>query len=590
MGRTTLSLSKTQNAKDDAVRNRQEAVSYIFDSLTEESDPYYVADSSDKPSLTSNDNGQKEFDGTLQQHKRQTITNIRENESKFVTKSNGGMTEKSLPLASKNASPGLTKWSSRGVSKAGAAKMTNVAKSDPSSDSKARFARRSRNRASGANIRDANKTKANGVTQSHSTNNTGYAKNERNGRSRRTKHQNLSRSSSHDSEEYFNSSQEGISDDDLSINALADGLETTTTTTTTESFREPTEGYTLHASAKGSRVLQNSSLHDSNVIPGAFALERRTDSVCRDGQVRDQDGPVSDQDDHSDCFASQEDVEQPIAPPPQDGDPTYPQSTNEMDHCRTKEENDDKADGKKWCRSKVSLAVLLLLCLALGSGIVSSQVLGGGDDKNQGQVSVSTAIPTAVPTAFPTQVPTSGVDTSIVRGFVVDLTLDPSVWEDTNSPQFRALTWLARQPESTLFSEKRLRVLYALTTFYYGTNGNAPLDEPTWTESLGFLETTSECDWNSALESEASAGVFCDNAGQVTALYVRTYCIEGSDKSMMSHHRTHFVDSPFSLDWALCRKQQSSWYYSVRDQRSSRLGYPSSGKQQFDIFNPRVDV
>lgn len=103
-----------------------------------------------------------------------------------------------------------------------------------------------------------------------------------------------------------------------------------------------------------------------------------------------------------------------------------------------------------------------------------------------------------------------------------------AAWEDPTTPQYAALSWMARddlytirvlEKESTQNQHNLLVERYALTVLYFASNGPS-----SWKLSLDFLEPTDVCDWNigghsrSGTQQEGAAitttimGVYCNNA------------------------------------------------------------------------------
>jgi hypothetical protein len=96
------------------------------------------------------------------------------------------------------------------------------------------------------------------------------------------------------------------------------------------------------------------------------------------------------------------------------------------------------------------------------------------------------------------------------------LSSDPSVFEDPDSPQSLAITWLAKEDESGLDLDDTDRVesRYALAVLYFAT----AVDDM-WIDELQFLSPLHECEWIS--ESGSGAGVGCDSEMRVVNVTIR---------------------------------------------------------------------
>jgi hypothetical protein len=97
------------------------------------------------------------------------------------------------------------------------------------------------------------------------------------------------------------------------------------------------------------------------------------------------------------------------------------------------------------------------------------------------------------------------------------LSSDPSVFEDPDSPQSLAISWLANEDESGLDLDDTDRVesRYALAVLYFATSG----DNNMWIDELKFLSSLHECEWTS--ESGSGAGVGCDSEMRVVNVSIR---------------------------------------------------------------------
>jgi hypothetical protein len=156
---------------------------------------------------------------------------------------------------------------------------------------------------------------------------------------------------------------------------------------------------------------------------------------------------------------------------------------------------------------------VLVFVIALGTGLGVG--LGGGNEEPLPSVE--------------TQAPTLPLNISFFQSLVEDFYEDGgTVFEDTNSPQYQALFWLASNPESETLDVGRIRTLYALAVFYYNTNGENFVSYPTWSEQFGFLNSTTEniCKWNNGWnegdETRDPKGLWCDAAteSKIERLYL----------------------------------------------------------------------
>jgi hypothetical protein len=126
------------------------------------------------------------------------------------------------------------------------------------------------------------------------------------------------------------------------------------------------------------------------------------------------------------------------------------------------------------------------------------------------------------PTAAPTTSPTISSESDRVvtlKSVLKHLSSDPSVLEDTTTPQYGALVWLADLDEAAIDLEdtNRLEVRYALAALYFATNGD------NWFQNLGFLSPTHECDWFVELDqgensTTVAEGVSCNDEDEVLAI------------------------------------------------------------------------
>jgi hypothetical protein len=89
----------------------------------------------------------------------------------------------------------------------------------------------------------------------------------------------------------------------------------------------------------------------------------------------------------------------------------------------------------------------------------------------------------------PTQSPTSQVFGSL-KELVTKVSFDEgAALENSESPQYRSLTWLEDNALLDEYPEWKKIQRYALGVFYYGTNGDG------WSENSGWLSDEDECSW-----------------------------------------------------------------------------------------------
>lgn len=191
-------------------------------------------------------------------------------------------------------------------------------------------------------------------------------------------------------------------------------------------------------------------------------------------------------------------------------------SRNSEDTTNAEGRHEDRK-GEPGCIHKYLVQIIvgtIILVVGLGAGLAFG--LGGKDDEGK-TVALSNAA-----TASTTSSPTSLIDFLFYQSVVEDLYEDSSIFEDATSPQYHALVWLASDPQNELLGVDKIRSLYALTVFYYSTNGDDFINEPTWEQKVGFLETTNECEWNNIDDENDEwewMGVICDDTAKVQAMY-----------------------------------------------------------------------
>jgi hypothetical protein len=102
---------------------------------------------------------------------------------------------------------------------------------------------------------------------------------------------------------------------------------------------------------------------------------------------------------------------------------------------------------------------------------------------------------------------------------------DPSVLSNPSTPQGAAFRWLVDSDPSQIdpCTYPTLTQRYALTTFYYSTNGDD------WTDSTGWLTATNECTWfgiscGSDLVTEISIGTYRWICPMVNCQFSQSVC------------------------------------------------------------------
>jgi hypothetical protein len=185
---------------------------------------------------------------------------------------------------------------------------------------------------------------------------------------------------------------------------------------------------------------------------------------------------------------------------------------------------------------------IFLMVLAVVVGVTLALSTGNDDG---GDVNIET---TRSPSEEPIQAPSLAPTTTKVIGsdrfetlFVLIIpeiagNSETSFLRDPETPQFQALEWLADEDPAQLdFNETPLETVlerYALAVLFFGTMGES------WRDSLGFLNSTSVCEWNDNNE----LGVYCDAAtGSVIELLLSKcvlYYSSGVSISLCAQHLT----------------------------------------------------
>eukprot|EP00980_Cylindrotheca_fusiformis_P001193 scaffold328_cov130-Cylindrotheca_fusiformis.AAC.7 len=139
--------------------------------------------------------------------------------------------------------------------------------------------------------------------------------------------------------------------------------------------------------------------------------------------------------------------------------------------------------------------LLVIFCMSLAAGL---SVLFLSEDSNTGNG--ETLIPSSISdtvSSFPTAAPTVSLNT--LRDLLRDSIEDVAPWDNTTTPQYKALFWLANEDEwtSAMIEDGHLTIpiqvmveRYALVVLFMALSGGG------WIEDTGMLNTTaSSCDW-----------------------------------------------------------------------------------------------
>lgn len=163
--------------------------------------------------------------------------------------------------------------------------------------------------------------------------------------------------------------------------------------------------------------------------------------------------------------------------------------------------NDNSSDLEKMVKKykTILMVVGVVLVLVIIVAIVVPVVMSGGgdeeDQKNSGGVEAGPNIP-----------PNVNVDPTLIPG------VDESTWVamfDTNSPQYKAYSWLIEDPNFDQHEDWRLRQRLALATFFYAMGGSR------WGSSTWLNYNITECQWMTS-----GIGKICADDGTIQLLNV----------------------------------------------------------------------
>lgn len=129
------------------------------------------------------------------------------------------------------------------------------------------------------------------------------------------------------------------------------------------------------------------------------------------------------------------------------------------------------AEAKRTKRKMLLGGVFFLLVLVV---VVVLVVAFGKEDTKVGPDLVPTAAPSPAPSEYPSFAPSGALD--VMMGTLSKNTL--ASFENSSTPQWKALNWLESHPDLLGMTEPRKRQLFALVTFFYSMGGE------TWPEII----------------------------------------------------------------------------------------------------------
>ena len=154
----------------------------------------------------------------------------------------------------------------------------------------------------------------------------------------------------------------------------------------------------------------------------------------------------------------------------------------------------------------VCVAVILAVVLTRKSSSSASTDAGSDNDPNKGGPANGGTIVSNFEMMYEILAPISGEE----------------AFANTSSPQYEALEWIANEDtNSTNLSASMITERYVLALLYFATGG------PDWFVNVGFLSSTSVCDWNEASTGNATTstdddtlnfGVRCNGIGSVVEI------------------------------------------------------------------------
>ncbi len=178
-------------------------------------------------------------------------------------------------------------------------------------------------------------------------------------------------------------------------------------------------------------------------------------------------------------------------------------------------------DSAKWCGVARKVWIILLIVMVVIVGIVVGITMPPKSPD-------PTMSPTSSPTSTPTMVPMSEVLFRKLEPQIIRNDADRSQFEDSTTPQARALEWLSTDPYSLSKNRATSEILerYVLVLLYYSTNG------PNWTlEDLSFREESPVCDWNNRMNYPGDVdarGIYCTRNSTVERIRLNSVGLTGT--------------------------------------------------------------
>ncbi len=144
--------------------------------------------------------------------------------------------------------------------------------------------------------------------------------------------------------------------------------------------------------------------------------------------------------------------------------------------------------------------------------------------------SITSPLETDAPSPDSTLMASTSYPVDTVKEFIISLfPLSETALEDTTSPQFRALEWIAEDiMDNRLLRGRQLQELdseviqrWTLAVFFFATGGDSVgnATAPSWISALGWLELPNECEWSF---------IVCNEAGRLTELSIEDNALTGT--------------------------------------------------------------
>jgi hypothetical protein len=192
-------------------------------------------------------------------------------------------------------------------------------------------------------------------------------------------------------------------------------------------------------------------------------------------------------------------------------------------------EAEDGQPKKDWSKAAMILICVALFGAVLGLVVVVAQHVSGNKESSDEQLSDSFIRPTLAPTISiqptvspaPSASPTASPAPTVSRFSTLETLFETfSVSVDAaqpNTPQYRALSWLADEDPAQLdleaTSTKVLLERYVMSVFYFATIGEE------WAEQIFFLSASSTCAWRFGT-SFATRGAVCGRENQLRMIQI----------------------------------------------------------------------